>query len=70
MSFNIYLFAFKDNKIDFRVREEIVLQFKNNENISSSENTYFEYHPKDHGRAEFNFEDSAMVSSIDVILEA
>jgi thiol-disulfide isomerase/thioredoxin len=66
MSFNIYLFAFKDNKIDFRVREEIVLQFKNNENISSSENTYFEYHPKDHGRAEFNFEDSAMVSSIDV----
>lgn len=68
MSFNIYLFAFKDNKIDFRVREEIVLQFKNNENISSSENTYFEYHSKDHGRAEFNFEDNVMISRIDVTI--
>lgn len=68
MSFNIYLFAFKDNKIDFRVREEIVLQFKNNKNISSSENTYFEYHSKDHGRAEFNFEDNAMISRIDVTI--
>jgi thiol-disulfide isomerase/thioredoxin len=70
MSFNIYLFAFKENKLDFRVREEIILQLKNNENISFSENGYFEYSSKDYGRAEFNFEDNVMISSIDVTIRS
>jgi thiol-disulfide isomerase/thioredoxin len=70
MSFNIYLFAFKDNKLDFRVREEIIFQLKNNENISFSENGYFEYSSKDYGKAEFSLENSAMISSIDVTIRS
>ena len=70
MSFSIYLFAFKDKELDFRVREEIVLQFKNNKNISFSENEYFEYYSKDHGKAEFRLENSTMISSIDVTVRS
>ncbi len=68
MSFNISLFAFKNKELDFRLAEEIILQLKNNKNISSSENTYFEYYSKDHGRAEFKLENSEMVSNIDITI--
>ena len=68
MSFNISLFAFKNKELDFRLAEEIILQLKKNKNISSSENTYFEYYSKDKGRAEFKLENSEMVSNIDITI--
>lgn len=68
MSFNISLFSFKNKELDFRLAEEIILQLKKNKNISSSENTYFEYYSKDKGRAEFKLENSVMVSNIDITI--
>jgi thiol-disulfide isomerase/thioredoxin len=68
MSFNIYLLAFKDNELDFRVREEIFNQLKNNKNITSIENTHFEYCSSDNGRAELRLATTDMISGIDVII--
>jgi thiol-disulfide isomerase/thioredoxin len=68
MSFSIYLFAFKDNELNFRVREEVLLHMKTNENVTSYENGQFEYCFADNGRAEFILDNTEMISSIDVII--
>ena len=69
MSFNIYLLAFKDNELDFRKREEIFNQLKNNKNITSMDNTHFEYCSSDNGRAELRLANTDMISGIDVTIK-
>lgn len=68
MSFNIYLLAFKDNELDFKEREEIFNQLKNNKNITLMENAHFEYCSSDNGRAELRLANTDMISGIDVTI--
>lgn len=68
MSFNIYMLAFKDNELDFKEREEIFNQLKNNKNITFIENAHFEYCSSDNGRAELRLANTDMISGIDVTI--
>lgn len=68
MSFSIYLFAFKNKELDFRVRDEVLLHLKTNKNITSSENDQLNYCFADNGRAEFKLDNTELISSIDVTI--